>query len=133
MLLEAVPRLEDGRVGELRVQCGDRAIGSVVEAAIHADRPVHSVHHATAAAGEPSQPFSVEVERVEETRGRRSGEPIQLDLEPALLEFGYKGSQELVTASGRLRRELVEEREVSAPATRAEPVELNPPTSRDVS
>ena len=60
-------------------------------------------------------------------------EPVQLDLEPAPLELGDEGSQELVTAAGRRRRELVEEREVGAPATRAEPVELNPPTSRDVS
>ena len=124
MLLEAVARLQDGRLGELGIHRCDRAIGAVVEAAVHADRPVHAMHHAAAGAREAPQPLRIEVERVEET-GRRPGrETVQLDHEPATFELAEERPQELVTAAGWRWRELVEEREVGTPATRAEPVEF---------
>ena len=55
VLLEAVARLEHGRVRELGVDRGDPCIGSVVESAIRADRTVDSVHHPAVRAREPAQ------------------------------------------------------------------------------
>ena len=101
VLLEAVARLEHRRVGELLVHRGDPSIGAVVEAPVDADRPVHAVHQPAVRAHEPPQPSQVEVERVEETRRGASGDPVQLDHEPALSSSRDERTEELVAAAGR--------------------------------
>ena len=83
MLLEAVARLEHGGVGELAVELEDVPVGAVVEAAVDADRAVHAMHHPAAVAGEAAQAAVVEVERVEETDRRATGDAVHLHLEPS--------------------------------------------------
>ena len=121
MALEAVPRLEDGRVRELPVQLGDPRIGAVVEAAVDPDRPVDAMHHPAVGAREAPQAREVEVERVEEARARPPGHAVGLDLETARAELTEKRSQELVPASRRRRLELMEEGEIGTSATRRDP------------
>ena len=114
--VEAVPRLDDRRVRELRLICGDPRVGSVVEPAVRPDRAVDPVDEANVVAREPAQPAEVEVEGVEEA-GRRPGrDAVDLDDEPPPLELSDERAQELVPAARRRRRELVEEREIRAPA-----------------
>ena len=132
VLLEAVPRLEDRRLGELGVHRSDRRS---VPSSKPRYTPIGPSTRCTMRQSERAKRRSrcgVEVERVEETGRRLGGDPVQLDLEPRCSSSATKRTQELMTAAGRRRRELVEEREVGSSATRAEPVELNPPTSHDV-
>ena len=90
VLVEAVARLEHGRVRVHAVEVGDVPVGAVVEAAVDADRPVDPVHHAAARAGEAAQPPVVEVERVEEAGRRPAGDPVDLDVEPAPPELAAR-------------------------------------------
>ncbi len=73
---------------------------------------------------EAAEPAEVEVERVDETGGRLTGDPVHLDLEPTPLELAPKGEQELIAASVRRRRELVEEREVGPAGSVPDAIEL---------
>ena len=82
VLLEAVARLEDRRVGELLVHRGNPSIGAVVESPVDADRPIHAVHQTAVRAHEPTKTSQVEVEGVEQTRRGASGDPIHLHASP---------------------------------------------------
>ena len=126
VLLEAVPRLEHRGVRELAIGLRDARVRAVVEAAVHADRPVHAVDHAHAGAREATQPVDVVVEGVEEARTRACREAVLLDLEAAARELRFERAQELMSPAARRRGELVEEREVGASSARREPVELDP-------
>src|SRR6266508_1714274 len=123
MLGEAELRLEDGRVGEL-VDRSDTAIGAVVEAAVDADRPVDTVHHAHLVAREPPQAAEVEVERVVEARRRPAREPVLLHGESTPFKLADEREQELVTAAVRRPVELVEHGDDAAEAARGDPVAL---------
>ena len=114
VLREAVARLEDRRVRELGVDRGDPRVRPVVEAAVRSDRTVDAVHQATVVAREAAKPREVEVERVEEARGSPARDAVALHREAAPLELRHEGAEELVTAAGGRRLELVEDREVGA-------------------
>jgi hypothetical protein len=131
MLLEAVPRLEDRRVRELAVELGDARVRPVVEAAVDADRPVDPMHHPAVDAREALEAGEVEVERVEETGSRPAGQTVELYLDPARVELAVERAQELMSASGGRRRELVEERRVRAAAARGEPGRLRARAAQD--
>src|SRR5438094_741683 len=73
---------------------------------------------------EPTQACEVEVEGVVEANGRASGKPVDLDDQSAASPLLYEREQELVPASVRWRRELVEDREVGTSPARAQPVGL---------
>ena len=124
MLLEAVARLENGRVSQRAVDRRDATVRAVVETAIHADRAVDPVHHHGVGPGEPPKPREVEVERVEEAGGRVRRQSVVLDFDASTVELTRKSTEELVTASGGRRRELVEQRELRPPAARPKPVGL---------
>jgi hypothetical protein len=124
MLGEAVRGLQDRRVGELLVDPQDAAVGTVVEAAVRADRAVDPVHHANTIAREPFQPAEVEVERVVEARLRPAREPVHLHLEPAAFQLAHEGEQKLIAPSIRRGRELVEDGEIGVRTTRAQPIRL---------
>ncbi len=124
VLLEAVARLEDGRVRQLAVQLHEPRVGAVVETAIGADRTVHTVDQPALVACEASESREVEVEGVEETGGRAAGHPVLLDVETTALELESKRPQELMASAGRRRLEVVEEREIGPAPTRGEPVGL---------
>src|SRR6266550_1980209 len=121
MLLEAVPRLEDRRSGEL-VDLDDPPIRAVVETAIDADRAVDPMHHADTVPGEAAESVEVEVERVVEARGSPAGEAVDLDGNAATGELGLQREEELVPAAVRRLVELVEDREVPSVAARADVV-----------
>ena len=112
--VEAEARLQHGRVRELGVHRLDAPVGAVVEAAVDADRPVDAMHHPHVVASEAPQSREVEVERVEEAPRRRAGEPVLLDLQTAVAELAGQSAEELVAASRRRRRGLVEDGEVGA-------------------
>ena len=124
MLLEAVARLNDGRVGERSVQLENQAVGSVVEAAVDADRPVDAMHHAYVVARETAQPTCVEVERVEEARLRRARDAVRFESQTAACQLARQRTDELVASSGRRRHVLVEDREIRSVASRRHPVDV---------
>ena len=125
MLLEAVARLEDSRVGQRVVDRRDPAIAAVVEAAVGPDRPVDAVHHRGVAPGEPPKPHEVEVERVEEACGRLRREAVALDLDPTLAELADERTKELMPSTRRWWRELVEERKIRPSTARPKPVHVD--------
>ena len=124
VLLEAVARLQDGRVRQLAVQLHEPRVGAVVETAIGADRTIHAVDEAAFLACEAPESREVEVEGVEETGGRAAGHPVLLDVETTALELESKRPQELVPSAGRGGLEVVEEREIGSAPARADPVVL---------
>ena len=130
MLPERELRLEDRRGRELGIHIRDPRVCPVVEAPIHADRAIDPMHHARAAPSEPLQARDVEVERVEEAGLRLTGDPVQLDLETAAVELAHEGADELVAAARGRGSELVEDREISATAARAQHVELGREATR---
>ena len=120
VLLEAVARLEDGRVRVHAVEIGDVPVGAVVEAAVDADRPVDPMHHPAATAGEAPQSPVIEVERVEEAGRRLTGDAVDLHVEPALPELAHEPCEKLVPAPRRRRSELVKDGDVGTIAARSE-------------
>src|SRR6266550_907445 len=124
VLVEAVAKLQDGRVRKLVVDGGDLSIRPVVEASVHADRAVDTVHHAHPVADEAPQTREVEVEGVVEADRRAPGEAVDLDTEAPALEFAHEREQELVAAAVRGWTELVEDGQIGGTATRAQPVGL---------
>ena len=126
VLLEAVARLEDRRVGDLRVDALDPPVAAVVEAAIRADRPVDAVDHPHALAMEAAQAAEVEVERVEQAHGCSPRDAVPLDREPARLELAHEPPQELVATSGRWWRVVVEHGQVGGAGAARTDVQLGP-------
>jgi hypothetical protein len=112
--LQAVARLEHGRVRERIVERGNPRVRAVVGAAVHPDRPVDAMDHAHARAREASKAVLVERERVEEAGGRALGQPVLLEGETAPAELPREGVEELVTAAGRGGPPRVEHGEVGA-------------------
>ena len=113
MLLQAVAGLEDRRVRHRLVDPDDPPVGAVVEARDRrrSDRRP-GAPCARSPAREAAQPVEVEVERVEQTRGRAPRDPVLLDGEPTRAQLADERAQELVTAAGRRRHELVEQRQI---------------------
>ena len=132
MCVQAVPRLDDGRVRELPVELGDACVRAVVEAPVRAYRPVDAMHHPAVSAREAAEPPEVEVEGVEQADRSPARDPIQLDGQVTPLELPDERSQELVPSTRWRRRELVEESEVGTSApSRTKEVNLGPDLTRD--
>ncbi len=131
MRVEAVARLDDRRIGQRVVDLRYPRIGPVVEAAVGGDRAVDPVDEPHVGAGEATEPTEVEVERVEQADIRAVRDAIQLDGESAPLELSEERAQELVTAAGRRRRELVEEREICTSSSGPQEIRLRPELARD--
>jgi hypothetical protein len=70
------------------------------------------MNHPRSLASEASQAPEVEVERVVETGGRPSREPVHLDVQTSALPIPDEREQKLIAASVWRRRELVKDGDV---------------------
>src|SRR4029078_2072697 len=124
VLLEGEPRLENRGRRQLCVDPGDALVGAVVEAPVDADRAVDAMHHSRAPGGEATETREVEVERVEQARGRALRDALLLDVEAAGFQLADEGAEELMPATRGRRCELVEQRQVGSALPCAQPVAL---------
>src|SRR5262249_58613888 len=105
--------VQDGGVRN-GVDLDDATVGAVVEAAVHADRPVDAVHHPDAFVCETAEAREIEVEGVVEARRRSPGEAVDLNLEATSCELAAQREQKMISAAVRRHGEIVKECDVAA-------------------